>query len=45
VLAQQYYRKFPTRLYQTEIESWLHPRSDNIEFTMRRLREPIESRG
>jgi len=33
------------RLYQTEIESWRHPQSDNIEFTMRQLRDPIESRG
>src|SRR5258705_13260114 len=27
----------------TEIESWRHLQSDNIEFTMKRLREPIEN--
>jgi hypothetical protein len=28
--------------YQTEVESWRHLQSANIEFTMTRLREPIE---
>jgi hypothetical protein len=29
--------------YQTEIESWRHLQSDNIEFTFKRLREPIDA--
>jgi hypothetical protein len=33
--------RFPTHRYQTEIESWRHLQSDNIEFTLKRLREPI----
>jgi hypothetical protein len=28
-----------------ELESWRHLQSDNIEFTMKRLREPIEDGG
>jgi hypothetical protein len=31
--------------YQTEVESWRNLQSDNIEFTMKRLREPIEGGG
>jgi hypothetical protein len=27
-------------LYETEVESWRQIQSQNIEFTMRRLREP-----
>ena len=29
------------QLYQTEVESWRELQSQNIEFTMKRLREPI----
>lgn len=29
--------------YQTEVESWRNLQSANIEYTMKRLREPIES--
>jgi hypothetical protein len=29
--------------YQTEVESWRELQSQNIEFTMKRLREPVES--
>jgi len=28
------------QLYQTEVESWRELQSQNIEFTMKRLREP-----
>jgi hypothetical protein len=28
--------------YQTKVESWRGLQSQNIEFTMKRLREPIE---
>jgi hypothetical protein len=27
----------------TEIDSWRHLQSDNIEFTIKRLREPIDA--
>src|SRR5258706_15080848 len=30
-----------SRRYPTEVESWRHLQSQNIEFTMKRLREPI----
>jgi hypothetical protein len=33
------------QLYQTEVESWRELQSQNIEFTMKRLREPVESGG
>ncbi len=39
-LAREYFEKYPKDRYQTEIESWRKLQSDNIEFTMRRLREP-----
>jgi hypothetical protein len=44
-LAAEYFERFPKDRYQTEVESWRHLQSDNIEFTMRRLREPIEADG
>ena len=41
--AAEYFQRFPKERYQTEVESWRHLQSQNIEFTMKRLREPIES--
>ncbi len=43
--AAEYFQRVPKDRYQTEIESWRHLQSQNIEFTMRRLREPIEAGG
>jgi hypothetical protein len=40
-LAEEYFQ--PKNRYQTEVESWRHLQSANIEFTMKRLREPIEA--
>jgi len=42
-LAAEYFERFPKDRYQTEIESWRHLQSDNIEFTLKRLREPIDA--
>ena len=42
-LAAEYFELFPKGRYLTEIESWRHLQSDNVEFTMKRLREPIEN--
>jgi hypothetical protein len=42
-LAVEYFERFPKDRYQTEVESWRHLQSDNIEFTIKRLREPIDS--
>jgi len=42
-LAAEYFERFPKDRYLTEIESWRHLQCDNIEFTMKRLREPIEN--
>jgi hypothetical protein len=39
--AAEYFERFPKDRYQTEVESWRNLQSDNIEFTMKRLREPI----
>ena len=44
-LAAEYFQRFPQERYQTEVESWRHLQSQNIEFTMKRLREPIEAGG
>ncbi len=44
-LAAEYFERFPKEQYQTEVESWRELQSQNIEFTMKRLREPIESGG
>jgi hypothetical protein len=41
-LATEYFRRFPKDRYQTEVESWRNLQSANIEFTMKRLREPIK---
>jgi hypothetical protein len=40
-LAAEYFLRFPKDRYQTEVESWRELQSRNIEFTMKRLREPI----
>jgi hypothetical protein len=42
-LAKEYLERFPKDRYQTEVESWRHLQSANIEFTMKRLREPIDA--
>jgi hypothetical protein len=36
---------FPKERYQTEVQSWRELQSQNIEFTIKRLREPIEDGG
>jgi hypothetical protein len=40
-LAVEYFQRFPKDRYRTEVESWLNLQSANIEFTMKRLRDPI----
>jgi hypothetical protein len=40
--AKEYLERYPKDRYQTEIENWRNIQSANIEFTMKRLREPIE---
>jgi hypothetical protein len=37
------FRRFPKDRYQTEVESWRNLQSANIEFTMKRLRDPIKA--
>ena len=44
-LAAEYFQRFPKEWYHTEVESWRELQSQNIEFTMKRLREPIEGGG
>lgn len=39
--ARDYFERYPKDRYLTEVESWRYLQSANIEFTMRRLREPI----
>jgi hypothetical protein len=40
-LAKEHFRRFPKDRYQTEVASWRQIPSQNIEFTMKRLREPV----
>lgn len=40
-LAKEYFERFPKDRYQTEVESWRQIQSQNIEFIMKRLREPV----
>jgi hypothetical protein len=39
-LAKEYFQRYPKDRYETEVESWRQIQSQNIEFTMKRLREP-----
>jgi transposase len=32
-LAAEYFERYPKERYQTEIESWRHPQSQNIELS------------
>ena len=38
---REYFKRYPNDRFQTELESWRHLQSQNFEFTMKRLREPI----
>jgi hypothetical protein len=42
-MAAEYFQRFPKDVYRTEVESWRNLQSVNIEFTMKRLRDPIEA--
>ncbi len=42
-LAAEYFERYPKDRYLTEVEAWRHLQSDNIEFTIKRLREPIDA--
>jgi hypothetical protein len=42
---REYFKRYPNKQFQTELESWRHLQSQNFEFTMKRLREPIEGGG
>jgi hypothetical protein len=37
--AKDYFERYPKDQYRTEIESWRHPLSANIEFTVKQRRE------
>jgi hypothetical protein len=39
-VAREYFKRYPRDLYETEVESWADIQSYNIEFVMKRLREP-----
>jgi hypothetical protein len=43
-LAREYFERYPKGGYQTEVEGWRDLQSSNIEFTMKRLRVPIEAK-
>jgi hypothetical protein len=40
--AKEFFERYPKDRYQTEVESWRELQSRNIEFTMKRLREPLK---
>jgi hypothetical protein len=39
-LAREYFQRYPKDQYATEVENWRQIQSHNIEFVMKRLREP-----
>jgi hypothetical protein len=39
--AGEYFDRYPKSRFETQAESWRELQSSNIEFTMKRLREPI----
>ena len=39
-LAQEYFAKYPKDLFETQVEGWRDLQCYNIEFVMKRLREP-----
>jgi hypothetical protein len=39
--AKEYFECYPNR-YQTVVDSWRELQSRNIEFTMKRLRQPLK---
>jgi hypothetical protein len=41
-LAAEYFERYPKDRYLTEVEDWRHLQSDNIKFTIKRIREPID---
>ena len=44
-LVFEYFEHFPKDRYMTEVESWREIQSSNVEFTMKRLREPVDKKG
>jgi hypothetical protein len=42
-LVAEYLQRFAKDRYQTAVESWRELQSQNIKFTMKRLREPIDN--
>jgi hypothetical protein len=43
-VVAEHYRRFPKDRYQTQVESWRDLQAANIEFTMKRLREPANDK-
>jgi ribosomal protein L32E len=39
--AAEYFERYPKDRYQTVVDSWRNLQSQYIEFTMKRLREPV----
>jgi hypothetical protein len=39
-LAREYFERYPEDRYETKVEPWREIQSYDIEFTMKRLREP-----
>ena len=43
--VREYFKRYPKEQFLTELETWRYLPSQTIEFTMKRLREPIEGDG
>ena len=41
--VREYFKRYPKEQFLTELEIWRYLPSRTIEFTMKRLREPIEA--
>jgi hypothetical protein len=42
-LAREYFERYPKDQYETVVETWREIQSFNIEFTVKRRREPLMS--
>jgi hypothetical protein len=43
--AREYFERYPKDRYETTVETWREIQSYNIEFVMKRMREPVEKAG
>jgi hypothetical protein len=43
--VREYFKRYPREQFLTDLETWRYLPSQTVEFTMKRLREPIGDGG